>query len=207
MIFPFNRPEIADAIARFLGIKDRLGVAVDSTVIPVLTVGPTLDRTPYSRFGVPVCENQAVGAVAANFGVVWIQPGRQVALSVHKAVIANQTAGAQTFSLRALTAANIATIGGGSGVRQVFDMSAQEAGWGSLRGSAVVSDHHTSIEGNGLMEVSVPVAGTVEVEFDPPFVLYGNDPGGVPGLGFFNNNDDDAITAISFFGREWPLPG
>ena len=40
----------------------------------------------------------------------------------------------------------------------------------------------------------------------PGWILFGNDEGGIPGLGVFGAATNNEVRA-TFIGKEWPLPG
>lgn len=207
MSVSFNRGQLPQAIAQFFGFKGTLAADLDTQIQPVVSVGDIVD-TPYLRYGVPVVQQAALAAVAAENGMVVAIPGVAVALQILQVIITNQEATTQLISLDAMTRANITTAGLASSI-QFRDTAATESfgATASLRSSAIVSGTHTSLPGARMMLFAVPAGETLIWTFPAPgIILFGNDPTGIPGLSLSNSTANEAMRG-GFFGREWPLPG
>jgi hypothetical protein len=200
----FNRPQLVQAAAQFLGLKGDLPMQVDEQLLSIISMGELTD-SPYLRYAIPVAEQGAVTAVALENSYVCIQPSAQVALQIKQILISNAEAVVQFISIAISTAAQIATAGLASGPN-VVDFANPIAG--TLRGSIIRTGTHTDTgQGNQIIVVRVAAGETFQLTLpDPGIILYGNDEGGIPALSLINNIANEGLRA-AFIGREWPLPG
>lgn len=202
----FNRGQLVQALAEFFGIKGGTNTDLSSIIQPVVLLGDAAD-SPYLRYGIPVARAGSRSAVAAEFGYLGARPGAQQALQITAISISNGTAAAQVGSFRVLTAANIATLGIGTPVN-MLSLAPREEGAGTLRPSQIVDGTHTTAAlGTSFDQWRVAAGEKILIPLPTPgVILYGDDPGGVPGVFVVNDTANEALVA-GFYGREWPLPG
>lgn len=200
---PFNRPQVAEAIAGFLGTKGTLLLEAETGLVPVVNVGDVAN-SPYLRYGVPVAESDTAPAVVGGLAYVAIRPGATVCLAVRQ-IIVPATANFMSLSVRVATLAQLAAAGSVEGAK-VLDLSDRQAG--TLRSSVLNIGTDPGFVGNGLFGITVPANGaTVVYEFpEPGLILYGDDVGGRAGL-LVQENIANRTLHVGFVAREWPLPG
>lgn len=204
MSFQFNRGEIAQALAQFLGFKGTLSLDGEATLLPTVTIASLVD-TPYLQYAIPVGTAGSVGATAAENSMVLARPGLSVALAIQKIIVTNDGAAVQDVQFRRYTAADIATAGLTS-VGQFTNFGAIDSEL-VARPSDVLAGSHTAIAGRGLGLFHVQPDDQLVLDFPAPgIVLYGNDAQGRPAFGAVVNTQNEALRC-AFFGKEWPLPG
>lgn len=203
-----NRPQVTQALARFFGIKGQPSSAIDSNVSPVIAVGDAND-SPYLRHAIPVGAGAAGAAVVGELGFLIVRPGPNVALQIKALRMSTPAAAAQTCSIRALTAADVATLGIASSV-QLMDLSNPDDVWG-LRSSAISFGSHNANLGTELDVMAGAAASTDEIHLpDPGIILYGQGAQATidasAALAIVGTTFNQAMRG-AFYGREWPLPG
>lgn len=204
MIRTFNRPEIAEALARFLSFKGKISLQAEEQIVPVVNIGD-IANSPYLRYGVPVAESDTIAAAGAGeLGFVAIRPGATVCLAVRQIVVP-ATANFMSLSVRVCTLAQLAAAGSVEGPK-VLDLSAEEIG--ATRSSVLNTGSDAAFIGNGMFGITVPANGaTVVYEFpEPGLILYGNNPNGRGAL-VVQENAANRDLHLGFVAREWPLPG
>lgn len=202
----FNRPEITQAWARFLGLKGAPEQSREE-LLTVINVGNLFD-TPYLRYKVPVAESDTRAAVVGQLSAVVIRPGANVCLAV-KQIICPATAAFQNLSIRIATLAQLAAATTPpAGSLNVVDLAPDLGQLGTLRSSVIQQYADVGFIGNGLFGMSVAANGTTAIhEFpDVGFVLYGNDPNGRGGI-VVQQNAANVDLHVGFVAYEWPLPG
>lgn len=206
-MLPFNRPQITQAIAEMFGLKGRVQIAVTDYVNPGMEIARLWD-SPYLRFGLTVAGNATASAVAAEFGYVMFAPGPNVALQIKTLIATNPTAGALRYLVRRSTAAQVATLGLSSSA--FLNASAEDSSVPDAASRILVGTHtvNSSAIGRAIIALELPAnSHTIVTLPDPGIILFGNDPNGIPALGFACTTLNVAAPEGSCFGREWPLPG
>lgn len=203
----FNRGEVNQALARMLGVKGELRLDLEQLVVPTLDIADLADSPYYaSSFSRGVGRSSTQAAVAAKNGFVGVRPGERVALQVRRVIIGNPEAAlAQTFAIEVMSAANISALGALTTAQMGFT-SPPEAG--QLAPSKLfLAAANTTGAGAVIGGCVLAASSSIILDLPEPGVcLYGDDPGGIPGLVVVGITQNQAVQA-AFFGREWPLPG
>lgn len=205
MTVKFNRAPLAFALSQLMDVKGRTEMMLDETVVPVTSIAQLTD-TPYVRFGILCGEEQPSVAVAAKNSWVLARPGANKVLQIESLILENPAAAAQKFSIRILTAADVATLDTIGSPAQMLDLTSPIA---RTRLSSFVVDASDAVStaGNSFAKVALPTLATLQIFFPSPGVcLFGNDEGGIPALGVSGATQNQEIN-VTVLGREWPLPG
>jgi hypothetical protein len=134
--------------------------------------------------GVMVMGSRNTVAVVGEYGVVAVQPGSETMLQVLQCWITNDdTAAQQIFPIRVFTRAQLAALGTLQGDRfGLTQVSATEIG--KQTSSFTKSWNNPTTAGTATVHARVNAGETMM--WHPPrpgILLFGNDPGGVPGFG------------------------
>lgn len=203
-----NRGEIPFALAQLFNIKGRTGMELDETAVAVAVVAQMTD-SPYLRYAVPCIRHMGLAALAANFGYILCSPGPTKILQIRQLLIKNNDAAAiADFGLRIGSAAFVAQLDTAVSTAQFVDIGAGPAP--KSLSSVVRSFHDVAGTDTGSLSIGsyfVPISASLIVTFpEPGIFLYGNDEGGIPALAV--RHATLAVSfAVTFMGREWPLPG
>lgn len=204
----FNRPELPQAIAEFFGLKGSgsQDARYDPGIVPIVSIAALTD-TPYLRYGTLVAARNTRAATAAENGVVLASPGRNVCLAVQQVIVPNEGAAQIIVEIRKLSATQIAALNTATAT-QMVDLGTR--GENSTRSSVVAQGGAAAIAGDSIHRATVPpgVAGpSLVYSFPSPgALLFGDNPGGAPGIAVWNVTQNEILRA-SFIAREWPLPG
>lgn len=205
MGLPFNRGQIGQALANFVGLKGGFQPVIEPTVNPVVNIGDLVD-TPYLQYGTLVGSNGFQAATAAKYSYVIVQPGDQVALQIYQVIVENRGAAAQPITIRRQTATNVGQLDALAAKSQLRELSSTITGQNRSSFLRAANDASPSI-GDAFINASVPAGNTLIWDAPRPgVILYGNDEGGVPALAVAGVNVNEDLI-VSYFGREWPLPG
>lgn len=200
----FNRGVIPLGLTRLFGIKGQFETEVDGIIQPTVSVANLVD-SPYLQYGSMMGKSGSQAAVAGENGLIVASPGAQVALQIKRVMVRNTSAAPLDCVFTLVTAANIVTAGIAQFANFV-DLSNAPAG--EARSSFLSRGSHTAVVGSEVGRITVPADNLVQVEFpEPGVILYGNDEGGIPGLAVWCETVNTLLEAVTFYAREWPLPG
>lgn len=208
MAIQIQRGQVSLALSKLLNVKGEFPLAIDQTIVPTVNIGDLLDN-PALRYGIPVARGQTVNAAAALYSGVVFSPGAAVALQIEQIRISTTAAAAMFVICSLLTAAQIAALTNAGTSVQFVDLTSGQDGVGAPvnRPSILRRFQDAAWAGSAVIDVAmIPASGTVTLDLKVPLCLYGNDPGGVPGLAIYGQTLLQAIS-VSGYGREWPLPG
>lgn len=190
--------------SELLAELERSGLADGRNIQPVVIVGE-VEHSPYSRLAVPCGKYNNSTALAAKYSWVWCQPGEQSLLRITRAMVGNDDPiNYRTVTVRIATSrhgiaftelsrANLAAIGGPEVGRNV-----------SSEIIAARGDNNNPGTGFGIYEI--PPLEQREILLPRGGIsLYGNDPGGVPGLYVSGGLVNNAIS-LMVCGFESALP-
>lgn len=197
-----QRPQIAEAIARYLGLKGRPKFELSHAL--GIHFGIDIADVPYfKQFGYQLAGLNGPAAVAAEFGHVWIVPVPTTILQVEKIIINNTAAAAHGYHVGWCTNAQFNSIG----VDSDADPINLSAGRASERvgGVRVRAGTHTADLVSNFTTLQVAAASDRELEFPHQgVVMDGTEAGG--GLTIACVDANTAFT-VNFFGRAWPVSG
>lgn len=198
-----NRPELTAALVALLGLKGQFQTEVGAILVPGIQL-LDIQNSPYLRYAVPVGGRHSGGPVAARFQHVLAKPGAKVALQITRAII--KCGAVSEVRLRILSAANIASMDS-PGTEDAFVAMAGMVMPERRSSRTQNPDRTIATLGEQIGIVTCDVANVDKlVEFpDPGVILFGSDEGGVPALAAICNTAN-TFMAVTYFGREWPLP-
>lgn len=203
----FNRPQLPQAVMRFLGIKGAWTQEVEPTIINTIQLGD-ITRSPYLRYSIPGSESDTSPAVAGQLSYLGIRPGAQVCLAV-KQIIIPATAAARSYSVRMLTFAQVAATITAAGPK-LLDLTPEPGGLGQRLSSDLIIGVGAggAFTGDGLFGLTVQANGQSMIYTfpEPGFVMYGNDPAGRGALVIQDGTANQDVH-VGFVAHEWPLPG
>lgn len=203
----FNRGELVEGIARYLGIRAAAPFTVGDTIIPTVGLGD-LTGLPYlpRDFGVPCMAFDSRALLAANHPYVLATPGPNVVLQLRQMWIHNTEGAAVSVSIRWLDGAELATLATPGSELRFHELCGDKVG--RVRASFVKDYHHTAAIGTNLGYVRIPAGDMKVVEWpDPGVLLWGNDEEGRGGFGVVRDDAPATLLGVcTFVGREWPLP-
>lgn len=198
MSIPIQNAESSQALAAALGLKGRVSLEVDTTVVPVELTG-NLPNTPYSRI-IPIGGSAAQGAGGAGIeGAITIRPGTGGILVVRKITVPNTSGSDGDFELRLMTPANFATGTVVSDANAFNFNSLFIDGAVVVVGALISIVTHTVVLGQALTILSVLDNSTGVIDLPGGYALYGDDPSGPVGLALWNTAADEPVAA-NFFG-------
>lgn len=90
-ILEIQRGGFAEALSRMLRLQGKVGLQLDSVVIPTIDLNH-VGELPYSPIGIPFNGWRAIAAIAAENGYIWISPGLDTTLDVRKVKVENLSA-------------------------------------------------------------------------------------------------------------------
>lgn len=158
--------------------------------------------------GYPIGEIGARGAVAANVGIVAIQPGKNIFTRVEGIIISNSGA-VDNYRVSICTyAALFALAASKSSPTPTLDLGGAAGFAGTKRNSEVAAYINVATSGDPgdqFQNVRVKQDETYLVQLPRPgIILCGDDPGGPPALIVVGATNHDV--QASFIGREWIIP-
>lgn len=201
MPIPINWPGFSQTAQKLFGLKGRIPLAFDETVVPIYIVesGP---ETPWS--GNRSCgnhKNQA--AVALNFAIVGVQPVTGVYLRVESIWLENTEAAAARMKISVYRPSQIAAITENARTNLVdYTAPVDPLGASGRVGSVIVEAEHTVSSGVVIWRGSVGIGEAKEVVLRQPIFLDGNAKGGIGMLAVISENVNEGIGA-AFFCREY----
>jgi hypothetical protein len=200
-----NRSEFADSLRLGFDAPDLLKVLAEDTVSPIAIIYDAID-SPYHRAGLLLKRllNSAGAPPAGDFAYVWAVPAANTALQILGFRLVNNSGAARVFNEKIFRRVDIDAIGADSvdnfqyiSKPPVLTMSPCRLEQGT----------HNADSGATLDQFTLANAGdTGLILFPKPgIVLFGNDPGGIPGWGFRLATVTVGPFTLSVIAREWPL--
>lgn len=213
----FNRGGLDAGLAEFLGLKGQLNASIESEIRPVIVVAD-LSSGPYSRHFVPVVATQSLAPSAAQFAYGGVRPGVGMALQILKcSVLSLEAAPGHTCSMHLMPPAAITAIaaGGTSSAAQMTrashvwelasDVAVQFAGSQKLDIVSTVSRQDGTID-----TFNAPASGAekrIDIVFPEPGIILTRLSAAATGCLMVRSSSLDSDMIVTWYGREWPLPG
>lgn len=203
---PINWPDMSQSLSDALGLKGRVVLALDETTFPAV-VAASLTNTPFDRLATPggFTRESAAAGVGTNSGVL-CQPAANTILVVRAIRITNETGATAPYTVRWLSAANVAAVTIVATTTLNAYNPRQQVAAGQQLGSTQSSFNHTAIvSGYTLDRIPVATDTSVYLELPGGFALYGNNPQ-AGALAVYNQTANAACRAQMFV-DEYKLPG
>lgn len=202
MPLTINWPAPGQTLQKLFGLKGRIPLTVDETLVPVAVLEQA-ESTPWgSARSVARHRNQAAGGVGTNAGIM-VRPGAGVVLCIDHVLVDNNQANAIRADLRILSPAQVALVTVVAS-NNMNDMQApiQTDGSVARTGSLVSSVTHTATIGNVIARINVAADESEDLVIPSRWYLDGDAKGGVGALILWTLTTNELISA-SFHGAEF----
>jgi len=201
MPIPVQYPGQANALQKLFGLKGKIPLSVDETIVPVALIADQMN-SPWGDV-ISVARHRAQAALAANNSGLMVRPGAGVVLGIDQIFVDNNQGNAVRIDLRMLSVATVTamTVVASSNMN---DMSAPIASDGSIArtGSVVSSITRIGATGNVLARINIAANESDVFKLGAPFYLDGSAKAGIGALAIWNLTLNEPIGA-SFIGREY----
>jgi len=196
---PINWPDVSQILQRSLGLKGRVDIGIDDVAVPVVGVGE-YGRSPYSPSPDACGGARVAPAVVANHVGIVVVPGAIAAgpnnsiTVVRRIRLINQSGGTVSYDLTLHSPANLA------GFTTVASINLNTFGSPQTRGGfksvppTINSMQHTALAGLVLQTIRLKDDNTADIVPHPDgFALFGDQVGGLFGLGVWNQDQNSPI--------------
>lgn len=200
MPLTINWPEPGQTLQKQFGLKGRIPLSIDETVVAVSVLEDV--RAPWSSRR-SVARHRSQAAVPLENSGIMATPGAGVVLAIDHVFIDNAQANAIRVDLRVLSAAAVAGVVP-IATSNFNDMQNPIQTDGSIArtGSVLTSLTRVGATGNVLARLNIAANESDDFELTTPFYFDGDAPGGVGGLVAWNLVVNEPFAA-SFHGFEY----
>jgi len=198
--------DISEQLAQLFGLKGRVSLNLDETVVPVTILGGAEDPNPYRAQTIVGGHRGQLALGAGVYGGESIRAGAGCVLSVYKISLVNLSANPCQYMIGRMTSTQTATPTENA-TNNVQAFNRQFYPGGVPRGQSLLRDlQHNATVGTRLMTRYLAAGSSDDIPWPFGLHLFGNDPNGLAEIVVWNETVNEPVHA-TWQALEYRLPG